>query len=483
MLQDLRDGQLDPPDRWQADPLPVRSYLSVSVVSRTGEVIGGLFFGHPEPGVFSERAERLATGIAAQAAVAIDNAQLYAQAQRAAAERKQLLESERAARTEAERASTLKDEFLATLSHELRTPLSAILGWVHILRRKCGGGDATLLKGVEVIERSTRVQTQLIEDLLDMSRILSGKLRLDRQPVAPITFVQAAVDAVQPAAGAAGVRIELDMADSACSVEGDSGRLQQVMWNLLVNAVKFSADGGVVRVRMTMQEGWARIQVSDRGIGISPDFLPHVFDRFRQADGSTTRRFGGLGLGLSIVRRLVALHGGSVQADSAGPGQGATFTVNLPLQTERPVADRAVPQRTQAQTDGGEIDLAGLRVLVVDDEPDVLDLLARVLHDARADVITAPDAATALAAFESTCPQMLISDIGMPQTDGYQLLRDIRRLGSPGEQVCAIALTAFARPEDRRKALECGFDLYLSKPIEPADLIMRVAGLAAQCRA
>ncbi len=481
VLQHPRYGRWGPHHGMPANHLPVRSYLAVSVVSRTGEVIGGLFFGHPEPGVFTERAERLATGIAAQAAVAIDNARLYAQAQRSAAERKQLLESERAARTEAERASTLKDEFLATLSHELRTPLSAILGWVHILRRKSMGGDATLLKGVEVIERSTRVQTQLIEDLLDMSRILSGKLRLDRQLVAPITFVQAAADAVQPAAAAAGVTIETDFEDSTLSVEGDSGRLQQVMWNLLANAVKFSADGGVVRVGLTLKDGCAHISVSDSGVGIAPDFLPHVFDRFRQADGSTTRRFGGLGLGLSIVRRLVELHGGSVKADSAGRGQGATFTVTLPLQTERQLAARDPQRRPQGPVGDIDVDLAGLRVLVVDDEPDVLDLLGRVLHDARAEVVTAPDAATALDAFETHRPQLLISDIGMPQTDGYQLLREIRRRRRPGEQVCAIALTAFARPEDRRKALECGFDLYLSKPIEPAELVMRVAGLAARC--
>ncbi|WP_418317238.1 PAS domain-containing protein [Piscinibacter sakaiensis] len=470
----LRDGLA-------TDELQLRSYLAVSVVSRTGEVIGGLVFGHREPGVFTERAERLATGIAAQAAVAIDNAQLYAQAQRSAAERKQLLESERAARTEAERASTLKDEFLATLSHELRTPLSAILGWVHILRRKYDGGDTTLLKGVEVIERSTRVQTQLIEDLLDMSRILSGKLRLDKQPVAPLSFVQAAVDAVQPMATAAGVRIETEFEDVAFTVEGDSGRLQQVMWNLLANAVKFSTEGGVVKVGMTTREGSAQISVSDRGVGIAADFLPHVFDRFRQADGSITRRFGGLGLGLSIVRRLVEMHGGSVQAASAGPGQGATFTVMLPLQAERLVPARSPQRRPHVDVDSADVDLAGLKVLVVDDEPDVLDLLGRVLQDARAEVVAAPDAATALAAFETHRPQLLISDIGMPQTDGYQLLREIRRLRSPGEQVCAIALTAFARPEDRRRALESGFDLYLSKPIEPADLVMRVADLAARC--
>lgn len=398
---------------------------------------------------------------------------LYADAQQAAAERKQLLDSERAARTEAERASTLKDEFLATLSHELRTPLSAILGWVHVLRRKLGD-DATLQKGVDVIERSTRVQTQLIEDLLDMSRITSGKLRLDARPLAPVEVVEAALDTVRPAAAAAGVRIEVIAEGFVPTVEGDAGRLQQVVWNLLTNAVKFSPRGGVVTVRLAGEDGWARIEVSDSGVGIKPDFLPHVFDRFRQADGSTTRRFGGLGLGLAIVRHLAELHGGTVSAASAGEGLGARFTLRLPAQGEAVAAGAPEPLPHTA-----DLDLAGVQVLVVDDEPDVLDLLTRVLNEANADVLAAPSADAALRLFEQHRPAVLVSDIGMPDTDGYELLRRLRRLApEQGGATPAIALTAFARQEDRARALESGFTLHLTKPVEPAHLLASIARLA-----
>ena len=474
LQQDPRYGPLPAHAGSPAGELPVRSYLAVSVVSRRGDVIGGLFFGHPEPGVFSERSERLAVGIAGQAAVAIDNARLYAEAQQAAQERTHLLESERAARAEAERASTLKDEFLATLSHELRTPLSAILGWAHILRRKVGT-DPSLAKGIDVIERSTRVQTQLIEDLLDMSRITSGKLRLDLQPVAPLAFVQAAMDSVRPAADAARVGLVLRVDDAVPAVMGDAGRLQQVVWNLLTNAIKFSPAGGEVQVLVAGDDDEVRIEVADSGIGIAPEFLPYVFDRFRQADGSTTRRFGGLGLGLSIVRHLADLHGGTVVARSAGEGRGATFVLTL-------------PSHAMSALDGagrgagpvpGDVDLDGLSILVVDDEPDVLELLSRVLGDARARVMAVPDAQAALHAFPDLQPRVVISDIGMPGMDGYELIRRLRRSQpTTGPRVPAIALTAFARPEDRKRALDSGFDLYLSKPVEPHDLLAQVQRLA-----
>jgi PAS domain S-box-containing protein len=476
LLQDARFGLSGPHHGLPAGHVPVRSYLAVSVMSRRGEVIGGLVFGHPEPGMFGERSERLAVGIAAQAAVAIDNARLYADAQRAAAERTQLLESERAARADAERASTLKDEFLATLSHELRTPLSAILGWAHILRRKVGA-DPSVAKGIDVIERSTRVQTQLIEDLLDMSRITSGKLRLDMQPVAPLTFVQAAIDSVRPAAEAARVAVVLAVDDAAPAVMGDAGRLQQVVWNLLANAIKFSPAGGEVDVRLGGDDDVVRIEVSDHGVGIAPEFLPHVFDRFRQADGSTTRRFGGLGLGLSIVRHLADLHGGTVVAHSAGEGRGATFVLTLPSYAAALL--HAGDSRPGAVH--GEVDLQGLSILVVDDEPDVLELLSRVLGDARAQVTAVPHAQAALEAFATVQPSVLISDIGMPGMDGYELIRRLRR-SEPGggPRVPAIALTAFARSEDRKRALECGFDVYLSKPVEPHELLAQVHRLAMQ---
>jgi len=479
--KDPRYGQWAPHHGMPAGHLPVRSYLAVSVTSSRGGVIGGLFFGHPDPGVFTERSERLAVGIAAQAAVAIDNARLYAEAQHAAQERTSLLESERAARAEAERASTLKDEFLATLSHELRTPLSAILGWAHILRRKFGA-DPAAAKGLDVIERSTRVQTQLIEDLLDMSRITSGKLRLDMQPVAPLMFVQAAIDSVRPTAEAARVRVLMTFEDDVSTILGDSSRLQQVLWNLLTNAIKFSQPGSEVLVRVGSEQGPAqgeavvRIDVQDRGLGISAEFLPHVFDRFRQADGSTTRRFGGLGLGLSIVRHLVDMHGGTVSAHSAGEGQGATFTLLFPpygASMLQPVG--AAPHHRG----GADVDLHGLSVMIVDDEPDVLELLSRVLGEARARVWPMRNAEEALGAFAQAQPGLLISDIGMPGMDGYELMRRVRRVQPPAARhLPAIALTAFARPEDRKRALEAGFDLYLSKPVEPHELLAQVRALA-----
>jgi PAS domain S-box-containing protein len=472
--KDPRYGGWGPHHGMPAGHLPVRSYLAVSVVSRRGDVIGGLFFGHPQPGVFTERSERLAAGIASQAAVAIDNARLYAEAQRAAEERTLLLESERAARADAERASTLKDEFLATLSHELRTPLSAILGWAHILRRKVGE-DPSMAKGIDVIERSTRVQTQLIEDLLDMSRITSGKLRLDLQPVMPLAFVQAAIDSVKPAADAARVRVTLLVEDAVASVMGDAARLQQVVWNLLSNAIKFSPAGGEVLVRVAGDDEQVRITVEDAGVGIPPAFLPYVFDRFRQADGSTTRRFGGLGLGLSIVRHLADLHGGDVVATSGGEGRGATFVVTLPAHGAAMLRVR----EGQPEPLHGETDLRGLSVLVVDDEPDVLDLLSRVLGEARADVTAVGNAQEALLAYAKLQPRLLISDIGMPGMDGYELMRRVRRApSSGGTRVQAIALTAFARPEDRKRALDSGFDVYLSKPIEPHELVAQVRLLA-----
>jgi PAS domain S-box-containing protein len=308
----------------------IRSYLAVPVISRTGEVVGSLYFGHPEPDMFTERTERIIGGIAAQAAVAIDNARLYAAAQHAAEERKILLDSERCARAEAERTSRLKDEFLATLSHELRTPLTAILGWAQVLRR--GSRDLDdLQRGLQTIERNARAQAQLIEDLLDMSRITSGKVRLEVQVLAPQAIAEAAIDAVQPAADARQIRIERRFDPQAGPVAADPSRLQQIIWNLLSNALKFSERDGRVTVRVGQADGQLEIAVSDDGLGIRAEFLAHVFERFRQGDASTTRRHGGLGLGLAIVKHLVEQHGGTISAASDGEGHGACFTVRLPL--------------------------------------------------------------------------------------------------------------------------------------------------------
>jgi PAS domain S-box-containing protein len=316
---DPRYGRAAPHLGMPPGHLPVRSYLAVPVVSRAGQVIGGLFYGHPQPGVFSERAERMVVAVAAHAAVAIDNARLFEALQRAADERKALLESERYARGEAERASAMKDEFLATLSHELRTPLSAILGWSHILRAR-SLGEADLRQGLEVIERNARVQTQLIEDLLDMSRIMSGKMRLDVELVLPIACVEAAIETVRPSADAKGIWLHARLDPAAGPVSGDPNRLQQVAWNLLSNAIKFTERGGRVEVVLRRLESQVEITVSDTGAGIKREFLPHVFERFRQGDGTATRTAWGLGLGLAIVKHLVEQHGGTVHAASEGPG-------------------------------------------------------------------------------------------------------------------------------------------------------------------
>ncbi|WEF35062.1 hybrid sensor histidine kinase/response regulator [Pseudoduganella chitinolytica] len=467
----------------------VRSLLAAPVVSRAGDVVGTLLFGHPEPGMFGERSERIIGGIAAQAGVAIDNARLNEAARRAAEERIALLDRERSARAEAERSSQMKDEFLATLSHELRTPLNAILGWSQMLRRG-NRGEADLQKGLQTIERNARAQAQLIEDLLDMSRIMSGQVLLEMQGVPPATIVDAAIEAVRPAAQAKQIVIEREFAPCAL-IAADPGRLQQVVWNLLSNAIKFTPPEGRVRVTVRERDGQAEIGVSDTGIGIGAEFLGHVFDRFRQADASTTRRHGGLGLGLSIVKHLVEQHGGTVTAASAGEGQGAAFTVSLPLAGDLPLGERpqrpaglAAPGARAGRRDNEPADLRGLRVLVVDDEPDGRDLIKRVLADRNAEVTTAATAGEALALLPRVRAQLLLSDIGMPDMDGFELLERVRALGpAAGGDLPAIALTAFAQSEDRLRALEAGFLDHISKPVEPAELIAAVALVAAQCRA
>ena len=484
VLGDPRYGRMLPHRGMPAGHVPVRSYLAVPVISRSGEVIGGLFFGHPSPDVFSERAERLVVGIAAQAAVAIDNARLFETVQQAAEERKQLLESERFARAEAERASSMKDEFLATLSHELRTPLSAILGWSHILRARAMS-EAEINQGLEVIERNARMQTQLIEDLLDMSRIISGKMRLDIQPVQPVTFVEAAIETVQPSAEAKGITLTKLLDPAAGPINGDPSRLQQVVWNLLSNAIKFTGRDGRVQVMLARVNSQIEITVADSGIGIKPEFLPYVFERFRQEGGSATRPAKGLGLGLSIVRHLVEQHGGTVQAMSAGEGRGATFTIHLPLtvvhrgtaQEERqhPKSPRSVAMEFK------RIDLSGVKVLVVDDQDDARELIKRVLQECGARVVTAAAASEALAAVEAERPDVLLSDIGMPDVDGYELLKRVRALGTArGGRLPAIALTAFARSEDRTRALHAGFLVHVSKPIEPSELVATVASVVGR---
>ena len=420
----------------------------------------------------------------ALAEVATENARLYEAAQKAAEERRQLLESERHARAAAERASGMKDEFLATLSHELRTPLSSILGWSQVLRSRPPTPE-DLKRGLETIERNARMQTQLIEDLLDMSRITSGKLRLDVQPVMPATFIEAALETVRPSADAKGIRLEKMIDTDAGPVSGDPGRLQQVVWNLLSNAIKFTPKDGKVQVVLERVNSHIEISVADTGAGIEPEFIEHVFERFRQADASTTRQYGGLGLGLAIVKSLTELHGGTVMARSGGPEQGSTFTVHLPLAVVRRAADGGPRQhpRTPAAPvqDLGLVDLPGLKVLVVDDQADARELVARILTDCKAEVRLAGGAVEALQILETWRPDVLVSDIGMPDMDGYALLERIRALPADrGGRTPAIALTAFARSEDRTRALHRGFQVHVSKPVEPAELVATVASVAGR---
>jgi len=398
------------------------------------------------------------------------------------AERNQLLASERAARSEAERLSASKDEFLALLSHELRTPLNAILGWTQILRSG-SLAPANLEKGLGVIERNVRAQTQLVDDLLDMSRIISGQMRLEVQPVMPCAFVQGAVESARPAADARGVRLEAILDPGAGPVSGDANRLQQVVWNLISNAIKFTPRGGHVQVNFQRVNSNIEICVADSGIGIQPGFLPHIFERFRQADATTTREHGGLGLGLSIVKHIVELHGGTVVANSDGEGQGATFRVRLPVAVSRwnPNRSHEHPRSSQRlAVPFVNADLSNLVVLVVDDDPDSRDLLHRLLSDCGATVTAAASAAEALAATDNQRPDLLISDIGMPEVDGYQLLRSLR--ASSDVRFPAIALTAFARSENRTRALLAGFVAHVSKPVEPAELIATVAAVSGRVR-
>jgi signal transduction histidine kinase/ActR/RegA family two-component response regulator len=485
VLQDARYGTMPPHWGMPAGHLPVRSYLAVPVISRTGKVLGGLFFGHPERGVFSERTERLVVGVAAQAAVAIDNARLFEAAQQAAEERKHLLESERSARREADRASAMKDDFLAILSHELRTPLSAILGWSQVLRARTMSA-AELRQGLEIIERNARMQTQLIEDLLDMSRITSGRMRLDTQPVDLVSVIEAAMETVRPAAEAKAIRLTKLLDLAAGPIIGDPDRLQQVVWNLLSNAIKFTGKNGRVEVRLERVNSQIEITVADTGIGIAAEFLPHVFDRFRQADPSRMRTAGGLGLGLSIVKHLVEQHGGKVQVASPGEGGGATFTVCLPLTVvvhrDAEGAGRVHPEEMGASaSDFRRSNLAGIRVLVVDDQADARELIKRVLEECHAEVLTAGAADEALRAVERDRPDVLVSDIGMPDVDGYELLRRVRGLGhTRGGGIPAIALTAFARSEDRTSALRAGFLVHVSKPVEPSELVATVASVVGR---
>jgi len=409
------------------------------------------------------------------------------QRQRAEEERAQLLVQEQKARAEAENLNRLKDEFLSTVSHELRTPLNAILGWSQILRARRADA-ATMNRALETIERNARSQAQLIDDLLDISRIITGKIRLNVHTVELLPVIEAAMDTVRPTTDTKNIRLQSVLDPAAGPVLGDSERLQQIVWNLLSNAIKFTPKRGRIQVCLQRINSHVEIVVTDTGQGISAEFLPYVFERFRQADSSITRSFGGLGLGLAIVRQLVELHGGTVHADSPGEGQGATFTVKLPLMAVGPKAIE--PERVHPAV-GGSVPfecsprLDGLRILIVDDDADIRDLLTYTLEVCGAEVIAAASADEAISALtESSTPMdILISDIGMPDEDGYALLRRVRALEPEnGGGIPAIALTAYARTQDRRAALLAGFQSHVAKPVEAAELIAVIANLAGRIK-
>lgn len=397
-------------------------------------------------------------------------------------EREQVLERETIARAEAERLSRMKDEFLATLSHELRTPLNAILGWSNILRLH-GSSPVDLKQGLEVIERNARAQAQLIEELLDMSRIVNGKLRLDVQPVDLQAVVSDAIESVRPAAEAKGIRVTKVLDPRGGPITGDPNRLQQVFWNLLTNAIKFTPRGGRVQVYLKRVNLQVEVSIADTGQGIAADFMPQLFTRFTQAETSTARRHGGLGLGLALVKSLVELHGGTVSASSPGPDQGSTFVVTLPMsviQGESESILAAVPPTSSPLT---LPDLKGFRVLIVDDEPDARALIERILAKCNATVTTAATAAEGVESVKQNHPDMILSDVGMPGEDGYEFLAKLRQLSDEeGGDTPAVALTAFARSEDRRRALMAGFQMHLPKPVEPAELIAVVTNLFAASR-
>jgi signal transduction histidine kinase/ActR/RegA family two-component response regulator len=375
-------------------------------------------------------------------------------------------------------ANRLKDEFLATVSHELRTPLNSMLGWSRLLRS--GALDqATATRALETIERNAEVQARLVGDILDVSRIITGKLHLDIQPLDLVTVVESALDAVRPAANAKQITLAPRFSAASCSMTGDQSRLHQVVWNLLLNAVKFTPPAGSVTVSLDCGRDDVALTVTDTGVGIPDEFLPFVFDRFRQADSSSARLHGGLGLGLAIVRHLVELHGGTVAAESAGAGRGATFTVRLPAAMATP-AEQSSAAAVAAFPDNGTL-LDGLRILVVDDDADARLLIAALLERKGVRVTTAASSADALARLDEGMPDLLIADIGMPGEDGYALIRRIRsRPVDRGGVLPAIAVTAYARPDDRRLALATGFQRHLAKPVEEQELVSAVASLAGR---
>jgi signal transduction histidine kinase/DNA-binding response OmpR family regulator len=469
----------------------VRSFLGAPIIS--GSALRGWFYlqNSRTPDEFTEADERLAATFANHVAVAYENASLYAESEnhatelrmemavrkQAEEERARLLVREQAAREEAEAANRNKDEFLATLSHELRTPLTAILGWSHLMRTR-NLTDSELARALDTIERNARSQSQLIDDLLDVSRIITGKLSIDRGRVNVSKVIETAVDAIRPLADAKQIEFTNAAPATDIVVLGDPNRLQQIFWNLFSNAVKFTPGGGRVSIEAAPYDSRVRISVTDTGIGIKPEFVPFIFDRFRQADGSTTREHGGLGLGLAIVQHLVDLHGGSVEVTSEGPNRGSTFTVMIPLALDNMLVES---ETTLYETAGSCVFnarlLDGVKVLVVDDEPDSRELLMTILTNCGSDVRCSDSAAKAMLEFNDWNPDLLVSDIGMPNEDGYSLIRRVRQLTTHHAGIPAVALTAYATDEDRSQALLAGFQMHVPKPIEPESFVTSIASV------
>jgi PAS domain S-box-containing protein len=444
--------------------LGLLSYLCLPLTVQ-GRTMGAITMARSESGRrFDEEDVRIAEDAASRTALAVDNARAYAELQA---------------------ANQLKDEFLATLSHELRTPLNAILGYSRMLRSGILKEDRRE-QALETLERNASSLTQMVEDVLDVSRIAAGKIRLHVQPVDLATVLRDALATITPAADAKGVRLEPILEPHVGPVSGDPDRLQQVIWNLLSNAVKFTARGGRVQLRLQRVNSHVEVTVSDTGIGIREDFLPHLFERFRQGDSTTTRMHGGLGLGLAIARRIVELHGGRIEALSPGEGKGSTFRLKLPtmivhaeVEPERRVHPRADARRAPVEFPT----LPDICVLAVDDDPDALALVREILETAGARVRTATSARAALESIEADVPDVLVSDLGMPGMDGFEMIQRIRKMEGPARELPAAALTAYARSEDRSKALRLGFEMHLAKPIDPSELVAAVSSLARRRRA
>lgn len=433
----------------------VRGLVAAPMVGRAGHEAGSIQATAKAAGDFDEADRSVLVFLARVAAMAAETAHMY---------------------EEAQEASRLKDEFLTTLSHELRTPLNAIVGWAHLLRTGALKGDETA-RAIETIDRNAKAQTQLISDVLDVSRIVSGRLRLNVSPIRPSFVIEEAVESLRPAAEARRIKLRTVIEPSAGPVLADPDRLRQIVWNLLSNAIKFTPEGGQVQACLALEGNDVGITIIDNGVGIVPAFLPHVFDRFRQANASSTRAHGGLGLGLALVRHLTELHGGSVQAESAGEGRGATFKVKLPLLT----ADR--PEDNSPGRTPPEPKLTGIRVLVLDDDRDMLEVITAVLEREKAAVCATALPEDAFALVQKLEVDVLISNLRVPGEDGYSLIRRIRALGPErGGGIPAVALTGYVGTEDRQKAFLAGFQAHLAKPVEPNQLVAVVASLAGHAR-